>query len=128
MANVTTSRLTAFLLTLTGTAAAFGVASCCALPLILYGLGIGSAGLAGIAVLATPFRTPLLIAAAAGLLAGAAVLCHQGRKRGRCGTGGACARTAPPSLAVVDLRAGAESRAEPNGWTPTTAPMTLRFT
>src|SRR5258708_24450944 len=104
MANVTTSRLTAFLLTLTGTAAAFGVASCCALPLILYGLGIGSAGLAGIAVLATPFRTPLLIAAAACLLAGAAVLWHQRRNPARFGPGEACPPPAapdPPGLALA---------------------------
>ncbi|HEX9461146.1 MAG TPA: mercuric transporter MerT family protein [Alphaproteobacteria bacterium] len=106
MANVTTSRLTAFLLTLTGTAAAFGVASCCALPLILYGLGIGSAGLAGIAVLATPFRTPLLIAAAACLLAGAAVLWHQRRNAARCGPGEACARPAAPNLTVFGLAVG----------------------
>jgi mercuric ion transport protein len=58
---------------LAGLGAAFAVASCCALPLILSALGIGSAGLVGLALWAAPHRTFLLISGAA-FLGGAAVL------------------------------------------------------
>ena len=63
----------AAVLTLAGVAAAIGVASCCALPVILLGLGIGSVGLAGIAAFAEPHRALLLAASAICLVAGAAL-------------------------------------------------------
>ena len=45
-----------------GLAAAFGAASCCALPLLLGSLGIGSAWLVAVAWVAAPHRLALLIA------------------------------------------------------------------
>ena len=43
-------------LTLGGLRAAFGAASCCALPILLSGAGLGTAWLGGVAELATPYR------------------------------------------------------------------------
>ena len=78
------SGMAAILLTVTGFTAAFGVASCCALPLILSGLGIGSAGLAGIALIAAPHRTLLLIVSAACLGGGAVFIWRQRETSARC--------------------------------------------
>src|SRR5947207_5996434 len=44
-----------------GLAAAFGVASCCALPMLLGSLGVGSAWLIAVAWVAAPHRLALLI-------------------------------------------------------------------
>ena len=46
----------AALLTLSGIGAAFGVAACCALPIMLATAGIGTAWLAGIASVTAPHR------------------------------------------------------------------------
>src|SRR5258708_36772341 len=62
------------LLALTGLAAAFAVASCCALPLFLATAGLGTAWLTGIALLSEPHRVFLLGAAACCLLPGAVLL------------------------------------------------------
>src|SRR3546814_9248079 len=43
--------------TLAGIAAAFGLAACCALPFLLASVGLGAAWLAGVAVVAAPYRT-----------------------------------------------------------------------
>ena len=59
-------------LTLAGIAAAFGVAACCALPILFASAGIGAAWLGGVAIVAAPYRTPLLLIGALCLLAGAA--------------------------------------------------------
>ena len=48
-------------LTLAGIAAAFGVAACCALPILFASAGIGAAWLGGVAIVAAPYRTPLLL-------------------------------------------------------------------
>jgi mercuric ion transport protein len=64
-------------LTLAGIAAAFGVASCCGLPIVLASLGIGSASLVGVAMAAAPYREALLVIAAVCLLGGAILLCRQ---------------------------------------------------
>ena len=58
----------ALMLAAGGLAAAFGAASCCALPLLLGSVGLGSAWLVAIAWLAAPHRTALLIAAVMCLL------------------------------------------------------------
>ena len=60
-------------LTLAGIAAAFGVAACCALPILLASAGIGAAWLSGVAVVSAPYRTPLLVIGALCLVAGAAL-------------------------------------------------------
>ena len=62
------------LLTLSGITAAFGLASCCALPFFLAGLGLGSAWLAGIAIYAFYHRTAFLPVALVGLAGGAVLL------------------------------------------------------
>src|SRR5258706_8398993 len=46
-----------------GLFAAFGLASCCALPVALSMLGIGAASLVGIGYLAAPYQRELLLAA-----------------------------------------------------------------
>lgn len=76
--------------TLAGIVAAFGVAACCALPILLSMVGIGSAWLGGVAMVAAPFRAPLLLVGAFCLFAGAALLARQQVIAARCGPGGAC--------------------------------------
>src|SRR5215472_17634847 len=63
----------ALLLALGGVAAAFGAASCCALPLLLGSVGLGSAWLVAVAWIAAPHRVALLAAALACLIGGVAV-------------------------------------------------------
>jgi mercuric ion transport protein len=64
----------ALLLVTGGVAAAFAAASCCALPLLLGSLGVGSAWLLTMAWLAAPYRLALLIAAIVCLVAGGGLL------------------------------------------------------
>lgn len=61
--------------------AAFGVASCCALPLALATLGVGSVALAGIAVLVGPYQIHVLAAAVVCLFGAAFVMVRQRRAR-----------------------------------------------
>ena len=79
-------------LTLAGLAAAFGAASCCGLPLLLASLGIGSAWLTGLALLAAPNRLLLLALGAAGLAGGGVLLWRQ--RRAACAPGAICATPA----------------------------------
>lgn len=64
---VRTSGSVAALLTLGGIGAAFGLASCCALPFLLAGLGLGTAWLAGIGLFALFHRTAFIAVALIGL-------------------------------------------------------------
>ena len=57
----------ATLLTLGGIGAAFGLASCCALPFLLTGLGLGTAWLTGIGLFALFHRTAFIVVALIGL-------------------------------------------------------------
>jgi mercuric ion transport protein len=66
--------------------AAFGVASCCALPLALGVLGVGSTALVGIAVLVGPYQIHVLAAAVVCLFATAFVILRQRRAKA-CGGG-----------------------------------------
>lgn len=75
----------AALLTLSGVAAAFGVASCCGLPFLMASLGLSSAWLGGLALLAAPHRTLLLSAAAISLVAGAILMWR--RRPAACASG-----------------------------------------
>jgi mercuric ion transport protein len=95
----------AVLLTLGGFAAAFGVASCCALPFLLTTIGLGTAWLGGIALLAAPHRG-FLLAAAAVCLAGGAVLFWRQRQAVACAPGGVCSHPAIRGLTLVGLFAG----------------------
>lgn len=61
--------------------AAFGVASCCALPVALAALGIGSAGLRTIAALVGPYQLYVLAAAVICLLGAAVLMWRQRRAR-----------------------------------------------
>jgi mercuric ion transport protein len=88
------------LLTLGGLAAAFGVAACCALPLFLVSLGLGTAWLGGIASLAAPIRSLLLVFAALALAGGAMLLWRQQRHAATCGPNGVCT---PPAVRVLTL-------------------------
>ena len=79
------------LLTLGGLVAAFGAASCCALPMLLSSLGLGGAWLFGLSLLVGPHRTALLAAAALGLVGGAFLLWQQRRgAAAACAPGTAC--------------------------------------
>ncbi len=64
----------ALLLAAGGFAAAFGAASCCALPLLLGSLGLGSAWLLALAWVAAPHRIALLAIAIVCLVSGGGVL------------------------------------------------------
>lgn len=96
----------AAVLTVAGIAAAFGVASCCALPVILYGLGIGSAGLLGVAMLAGPHRTFLLLAGAACLLGGAALVLFSRNFAGECTPGARRSRLVARAATVSGILFG----------------------
>jgi mercuric ion transport protein len=61
--------------------AAFGVASCCALPLALGALGVGSAALVGTAVLIGPYQIHVLAAAVVCLFGAVFVMVRQRRAR-----------------------------------------------
>jgi mercuric ion transport protein len=95
------------LLTTAGLAAAFGVAACCALPLLLTGLGLGTAWLGGIASLATPNRSLLLVIAALALAGGAILLWRQQRYAATCGPNGVCTPPIARFLTLVGLIVGA---------------------
>lgn len=95
----------AVLLTLGGLAAAFGAASCCALPFLLATAGLGTAWLGGIALLAAPHRTFLLAAAALCLVGGAVLLWRQ-RAAVACAPGAVCSRPAVRGLTAVGLLLG----------------------
>lgn len=77
-------------LTVGGIAAAFGVASCCALPILLTTAGLSAAWLGGVAELAAPFRALLLWLSALCLLGGAVLLWRIQRGAMLCGPDGVC--------------------------------------
>jgi len=73
-----------------GLLAAFGVASCCALPIALSLLGISAASLVGVGYLAAQYQQELFYAAAVCLGASAFIMVRQ-RKARSCAAGAACA-------------------------------------
>ena len=97
----------AMLVTLGGLAAAFGVASCCALPLLLTTLGIGTAWLGGVALLAEPYRGVLLAIGALCLPGGAVLLWRQQRAAATCGPSGVCTPRTVRALILSGLVTGA---------------------
>lgn len=94
-------------LTLAGIAAAFGVAACCALPILLASAGIGAAWLSGVDVVSAPYRTPLLVIGALCLVAGAALLLRQQLAAMRCGPDGVCTPRWTRILTLAGLLVGA---------------------
>ena len=95
------------LLTLSGIAAAFGVAARCFLPVALTGLGLGTAWLSGIAIAAEPNRTLLLSIAAISLVGGAVLLWRQQRQAATCGPKGVCTPPVVRFLTLIGLIVGA---------------------
>ena len=75
----------AVLLTVSGIGAAFGVAACCALPILLATAGIGTAWLAGIASIAAPYREIWIVISALSLLISAVLLWRAHQNAVRCG-------------------------------------------
>lgn len=92
------------LLTLGGIAAAFGVAACCALPVLLTTAGLGAAWLGNIAVLTEPHRELLLGISVVSLLAASVSLA---RKQYQAMTGGVCTPPALRGLLLLGIAAGA---------------------
>jgi mercuric ion transport protein len=80
----------ALLLAAGGLAAAFGAASCCALPLLLGSLGLGSAWLVTVAWFAAPHRVALLAVAIICLASGGGVFLWRRRRAAACAPGTAC--------------------------------------
>ena len=95
----------AVLLAFGGFAAAFGAASCCALPVLFGSLGLGSAWLFGIAIIAAPHRLALVTAAAVSLV-GAGLLMIWRRRAMVCASGAVCAHRAVAPLVVVVMSLG----------------------
>jgi mercuric ion transport protein len=88
-------------------AAAFGVASCCALPLLLTTVGVSTAWLGGVALLAAPHRAVLLTVGALCLAGGAMLSWRQQRSAATCGADGACTPPVVRVLILVGLLIGA---------------------
>lgn len=96
----------ALLLAAGGLAAAFGAASCCALPILLGSLGLSSAWLVAVAWVAAPHRLTLLVAAVV-CLVGAGGLFIWRRRVAACTPGAACGRPAITILIMGFLPVGA---------------------
>lgn len=95
------------ILTVGGIAAAFGVASCCALPILLTTAGLGAGWLGGIAIAASPYRTLLLCLSAFFLVGGAVLLWRQQRVAMSCGPDGVCTPPAVRGVLLIGLLLGA---------------------
>ena len=89
-----------------GLVSAFGAASCCALPVLLGSLGLASAWLGSLALLAGPHRPALLAAAVICLVAGGGVLLWR-RAVTTCAPGAVCGRPMPSALIAGALSLGA---------------------
>jgi mercuric ion transport protein len=96
----------AALFTLGGLAAAFGLASCCALPLLLTTIGMSTAWLGGVALMAGPHRGALRVIGALCLLGGAVLLWRQQRTAATCGPTGVCTPPVVRALTLVGLLIG----------------------
>lgn len=94
------------MLTAGGLAAAFGAASCCALPLLLGSVGLSSAWLFAVAWFAAPHRIALLSVAVVCLLGAGGMLVWR-RRAIACVPGALCGRLAITALLVAGLSLGA---------------------
>jgi len=95
----------ALLLAAGGLTAAFSAAACCALPLLLGSLGLGSAWLVAVAWFAAPHRIALLTAAIVCLVASGAVFAWR-RRVAACRPGVTCGSVATTTLVVSVLFLG----------------------
>jgi mercuric ion transport protein len=96
----------ATLLAAGGLAAAFGAASCCALPMLLGSFGLGSAWLIAVAWLAAPYRLMLLGLAVICLGAAGGLLLWRRRSAAVCAVGAGSARAAITAVIVGQLALG----------------------
>lgn len=96
----------ALLLTIGGVAAAFGAASCCALPILLSSLGIGSAWLVAVAWISAPHRVALLTDALVCLIGGGTILAWHRYTVAACGPSVVCGNRAVTPLVIVFLMLG----------------------
>ena len=97
----------AMLLAAGGLAAAFGAASCCALPLLFGSLGLGTAWLVTVAWFAAPHRLALLAIAIICLGSGGAVLLWRLRRIAACSPSIACGSPVVTALVTCVLSLGA---------------------
>lgn len=95
----------ALLLALGGLVAAFGAASCCALPLLLGSFGLGSAWLIAVAWIAAPHRLALLTAAAICLIGAGGIFVWR-RRASACTLGMSCGRPATTALLICVISFG----------------------
>lgn len=103
----TATKSGAALFTAAGIAAAFGLASCCALPILLTTLGLGTAWLGTVATMAAPHRAVLTGIGALCLLGGAVLLWRQQRAAMTCGPDGVCTRAYVRLATLAGLLLGA---------------------
>lgn len=96
----------ALLLAAGGVAAAFGAASCCALPLLSGSLGVGSACLAAVAWFAAPHRLALVGVAVACLAGANGMLLWRRRRAAGCASG-ACGNPVTTPVVTSLLLLGA---------------------
>jgi mercuric ion transport protein len=97
----------AVLLTLGGVTAAFGVAACCALPILLTTAGISAAWLGGIAMATGPYRDLLLWLSALSLAGGTLLLWRMQRSADSCDSERACTPVWLRLILFIGLIAGA---------------------
>jgi mercuric ion transport protein len=83
-----------------GILGALAASSCCIVPLVLFGLGIGGAWIGNLTALA-PYK-PFFVTAAAGLLGYGFYLVHR-KPRRACADGAACARPFPGRIVQLGL-------------------------
>ena len=97
----------ALLLAAGGLAAAFGAASCCALPLLLGSLGLGSAWLVTVAWFAAPHRLALLAVAIICLASASGVLLWRRRRAAACAPSATCGSPVITAFVTCVLSLGA---------------------
>lgn len=102
----TPGAVSAGLFTIAGLGAAFGVAACCALPVLLTSAGIGVAWLAGVAAFVAPNRPVLLALGGLALLVAAVQLMRLQRAAMTSRAKGAGAAAAVRAALLVGLLAG----------------------
>ena len=94
----------AFVFAVGGLLAGLATASCCALPILLGTLGVGSASLFRLAVVAAPHRTVLLIIGGLAIVIAAGMLLRQ--RTQVCEPGALCAKPAARVLTTAALFVG----------------------